>query len=228
MKKILLSTVALLAFTAAAGAADLPSRRAPAPVFAAVPVFTWTGFYVGVQGGYAWGNNNASISVPGLTASDDIDFDGVVGGAHAGFNYQFGSIVAGIEGDIEATDIQADVAGLGFAARSKIDFQGSIRGRVGVAFDRALIYGTGGLAFANFNTRYSGFGATESFDNTEWGWTLGAGVEYAITNNLTARVEYRYTRFDSFNHTSAVIAPGAVASQEPDFHTVRVGVSYKF
>jgi outer membrane immunogenic protein len=241
MKKILLSSVALLGLTAGAVAADLPSRYAPAPVVAAVPVFTWTGFYVGAQAGYAWGEDSPRLYFNGenvtsaLIGQDtDFDTDGFVGGVHAGYNVQFGSIVAGVEADIEAAGIEGDrtYTVLGTAdtvsASSDINFQGSLRARLGVAFDRALIYATGGVAFANIENTYSAFGVSRSFDDMQWGWTIGAGVEYAITNNLTARAEYRYTQYDNFNTRTDFIAANASVQQEPEFHTVRVGVSYKF
>jgi outer membrane immunogenic protein len=243
MKTILLSSIALLSLCAGSFAADLPAPRAPiaAPIFSAVPVFTWTGFYIGVQAGYTSGETSGTVVYNGITLlDDDFDLEGFVGGAHAGFNYQFGSFVAGIEGDIEATSFDGEVtrnnfvgAGDSLTADASLDFQGSVRARFGFAFDRALFYATGGLAWANFENNYTYFNGltttvTESFDSTEWGWTLGAGVEYAFTNNFTARLEYRYTQFESFNHTSVVLLPGAVADVEPKFHTVRVGLSYKF
>jgi len=251
MKKLLLSTTALVALTATASAADLPSRyAAPAPVIAAAPVFTWTGFYIGAQAGYAWGENETSLFFDGAAVDigglGDFDNDGFIGGVHAGYNVQFGSFVVGVEADLEAAGIDGDLtvtdaAFPGYAAgvSSDINFQGSLRARAGVAFDRALIYVTGGLAFANIEHTYSAtlpagnvFGVpagtySESFDDTEWGWTLGAGVEYAITNNLTARAEYRYTKFDGIEASTDLI-PGGSAEQDLDFHTVRVGVSYKF
>lgn len=252
MKKLLLSTTALLALTATASAADLPSRyAAPAPVMAAAPIFTWTGFYVGAQVGYAWGEDETALFFGGAPVdlggfATDSEPDGFVGGVHVGYNYQMGSVVVGIEGDLEGAGIDGELSATdaalpGYAASvsSEINFQGSIRARVGVALDRALVYATGGLAFANIENTYAAtlpagnvFGLpagtySESFDDTQWGWTIGAGVEYAITNNLTARVEYRYTRFDSYDNSTALIAGGA-AEQEPEFHTVRAGVSYKF
>src|SRR5689334_22277293 len=106
MKKILLSSVALLSLTAGAMAADLPSRRAPAPIVAAVPVFTWTGFYVGVNAGVGFNNGNDNDIVFGGTtifgdSNDDASF---VGGGQVGYNYQFGSFVVGVEGDLQWAD----------------------------------------------------------------------------------------------------------------------------
>jgi outer membrane immunogenic protein len=120
MKKILLSTVALVSLSAGAMAADLPSRRmAPAPFVAAVPVFTWTGFYVGGNIGYAWRNgndddsifvregtiDNAPLTEGTFTFLDDHENDGIAGGAQVGFNWQFGSFVVGVEADIQAADL---------------------------------------------------------------------------------------------------------------------------
>ncbi len=242
MKNVLLSSVAFLGLTVGAMAADLPSRVAPVPV-AAVPVFTWTGFYVGVQAGYAWGDSSGRMTTPTgfLPFKQDGDFDGFVGGAHAGYNFQFGSIVAGFEADIEGTGINggfgriSPTTGSTNLAESDITVQGSLRARLGFAFDRALIYATGGLAFANFETDYAfldtttGGTDTASFEDTEWGWTLGAGVEYAFTNNLTARLEYRYSQFDDLRHDLARVFTDGVANDvETEFHTIRAGVSYKF
>ncbi|MFD2222462.1 outer membrane protein, partial [Microvirga arabica] len=101
MKKILLSSVALLGLATGAVAADLPSRRAaPAPMIAAVPVFTWTGFYVGVNAGYGWSNDDFDS----VDLADEDDDGGFVGGAQVGYNYQIGSFVVGLEGDIQYAD----------------------------------------------------------------------------------------------------------------------------
>jgi outer membrane immunogenic protein len=242
MKNVLLSSVAFLGLTVGAMAADLPSRVAPAPI-AAVPVFTWTGFYVGVQAGYAWGNGDyvlSSTTGPAVLPFQDVsDSDGFVGGAHVGYNFQFGSFVAGLEADIEGAGIDGAgtytfLDGSTLAASTDLTVQGSLRARLGVAFDRILIYATGGVAFASFDTDYVFVDAiTEattraSFDDTNWGWTLGAGAEYAFTNNFTARIEYRYTQFDDYRHSDDAFFDGGRVSREAEFHTVRAGVSYKF
>jgi len=253
MKKLLLAGVAiagLVAGASAASAADLPVRSAPppAPMIAAIPIFTWTGFYVGAQVGYAWGDNN-NDNIPGgafvaTPAGTLVPFDGGFGGdndgflagVHAGYNYQFGSFVVGLEGDIEGVfggddndfngvlfDRFGNLADVAFSANS-LDWQGSIRGRVGFAFDRALIYATGGFAFGGVSGGFSQ-GLLDNNDDTLTGWTLGAGVEYAITNNLTTRVEYRYTNFSG---NDSVFNNVNFGGGDLDFHTVRVGLSYKF
>jgi outer membrane immunogenic protein len=253
MKKLLLAGVAaagLVAGASASMAADLPSRTmAPmAPMISAVPVFTWTGFYIGAQVGYAWGDSedefpaNAVVVGPGGTfvpfeAGFGGDNDSFLAGVHAGYNYQIGSLVVGVEGDIEGLfgdDDDDDFSGVVFNGTTgqpatfafnsnTLDWQGSIRARVGFAFDRAMIYATGGFAFGGVS---GGFGnMNNNGDDTITGWTLGAGVEYAFTNNLTTRVEYRYTQFEG---NDSVFDNVTFGGDELDFHAIRVGLSYKF
>jgi len=263
----LLAGTAALAFTTSfAQAADLPRRTAPVAPIAAVPLFTWTGFYVGAQVGYGFSDNgddnpffngtNTFVGADGFTYRvdnngffNDDDEDGFLLGAHAGYNVQFGSFVVGVEGDIEWADIGGDnngftvtridpVTGAAIAGPftlsrgSDLEFIGSLRARIGFAFDRTLIYATGGLAFASFDDGDNTFAFNSPFfdngdDDTEWGWTIGAGVEYAFTNNLTARLEYRYTTFDRDNNRFFVNT-AFDRDNDADFHAVRLGVSYKF
>ncbi|MFL5184468.1 MULTISPECIES: outer membrane protein [Microvirga] len=210
MKKILLASVALLGFAGAASAADLPVRAAPpAPIIAAVPVFTWTGFYVGVNAGYGW-NANDSITVGGVRFDLD-DEGGFVGGAQAGYNYQIGSFVVGLEGDIQYADFGGDDRfdfdrdGIADDDFNNSDWFGTVRARAGVAFDRALIYATGGFAFADDAT----------------GWTVGGGLEYAFTNNLSAKVEGLYVNLDQDDNFLGI-------DSDAEFGVVRAGLNFRF
>jgi len=209
MKKILLSSVALLGLASGAMAADRPSRRAPAPIIAAVPVFTWTGFYVGVNAGYGW-NANDSITVGGVRFDLD-DEGGFVGGAQAGYNYQIGSFVVGLEGDIQYADFGGDDRfdfdrdGIADDDFNNSDWFGTVRARAGVAFDRALIYATGGFAFADDAT----------------GWTVGGGLEYAFTNNLSAKVEGLYVNLDQDDNFLGI-------DSDAEFGVVRAGLNFRF
>jgi outer membrane immunogenic protein len=244
---LLAATALATAGISAASAADLPMRAAPpAPVFAPVPVFTWTGFYVGGQVGYGWNANDNDFDVPVGYTVDGLPFtgfggdegDGFLAGVHAGYNVQLGSFVVGVEGDIEGVfgddddDFDGVIIGPGGVpvtysiASSSIDWQGSIRARAGFAFDRALIYATGGFAFAGLSDGIGSDGiGIDDGDDTLTGWTLGAGVEYAFTNNLTTRLEYRYTSYEGDNNVFDAVDLG---DNEIEFHTVRVGLSYKF
>jgi outer membrane immunogenic protein len=221
------AVVALLAAGGVASAADLPSRRvAPvAPVVYAPPVFTWTGFYVGVNAGYGFGNFNTRG-----VANPYGDPDGFVGGGQIGYNQQVGQFVFGLEGDVQYADLKAGAStfGAGLASSAKIDFFGTVRGRIGVAFDRVLVYATGGYAYANSQLDVTPFGAaalgipgTFSVSNSHNGWALGGGVEYAINNNLTLRGEYLYVDLEKKNITPVVKAGG-------DFSVVRAAINYKF
>ncbi|MGO4571773.1 outer membrane protein [Microvirga sp. 2TAF3] len=213
MKKILLSSVAILGFTASAMAADLPSRRHPAPVVAAVPVFTWTGFYAGVNAGYGWSTNNDTVFVPGVGLVGNGNDGGFVGGAQLGYNYQMGMFVVGAEADIQYADLgRNNNNGLGFN-NSSDDWFGTVRARAGVAFDRALVYATGGFAYGDANT----------------GWTVGGGVEYAFTDNLTAKVEGLYVNLNRGNDHFVVGLPvGVAGNKNNEFGVVRAGLNYKF
>lgn len=217
------ASVAALLSATSAFAADLP---AVAPYSAAAPaaMYDWTGVYVGLQAGYAFGDADRE-NTAGFANSFDIN--GFVGGVHAGYNYQINSIVLGVEGDVEFSGIDGDDAGVGGNV-DKVDFNwmASLRGRLGVAFNRVLVYTTGGVAFADVDATTTSGGASTSDSNSHVGWTLGAGVEVAVTQNVTARVEYRYTDFNDKTYT---LTPTALnANYDYQIHAVRVGVSYKF
>lgn len=280
MKKILLSSVALLGMSAAAVAADLPARTmAPAPApFVAAPMFTWTGFYAGVNAG--WTRNDSDIDRGAFSGvgfdDDDLDGDiddddddddvnlnaafparlgtanrsGFIGGVQVGYNQQFGIFVAGIEADINwlgnrkfntsATSNVVGTAGgtaaVNLATSSRNDWLGTARLRAGVAFDRFLVYGTGGLAFGSpdhsVNVRVNNtLTHTGTSDDLEAGWTAGGGVEYAFTNNMTVKAEYLYYDLGRTTVTANPTA-GNLGTTSARFdnqgHIARVGLNWKF
>ena len=240
MKKLLLAAAALGALSTASLAADLPSSKGPpiAPVVY-MPAFTWTGFYVGLQGGYAWGDTNwRATTIAGAAVDNGThDSSGWMFGGHVGYNQQIGQFVVGLEGDLEWANIRGNGTGLAVPPgtpmfhNTKIDWQGSVRARAGFAFDRALIYATGGVAFADVNHSYGSTlvapaFATASYSDTKAGWTVGGGLEYAFTNNITGRAEYRYTDYGRISTTNAVA--GLNVSSKVTTHAIRAGVSYKF
>jgi len=214
MRHLLLGSVAAFALVAgAAQAADLPRRAAPpAPIYVA-PIFTWTGFYVGAQIGGGWGRSEiGAIS---------YNANGVVGGLHAGYNMQFGSIVAGVEGDIEATSLKGSTAFPGVLLKTRAPWQGSVRARVGVAFDRFMPYITGGWAYGNVKSSIPAIGFSSDRSHTG-GFAVGGGLEYAVTNNIIAGVEYLYVDLGEKNIAGAGTKVGT------DFSVVRARLSYKF
>jgi outer membrane immunogenic protein len=303
MKKLALAAAAATLVSGAAVAADLPTAKGPppAPVVYA-PAFTWTGFYVGINGGGAWeGSNNSSYYLydplfantgengylPYLASSGGNRSGWLIGGT-VGYNYQFGvgsGFVIGVEADLDylsnnnknrSAFYDNSNLGLGppydwagtyaaYGSGSGSNYFGTIRARLGWAFDHFLVYATGGFAF--LGTGNSGIGAIsywlpgdyalgQSPDATffvgrsssnHYGWTIGAGAEYAITNNWTIKAEYLYVSRSGGNNngayggcvdgyvpgTCALIANHAAywynnAKNDANANIVRVGVNYKF
>ena len=226
MAKLFLSAAAVALFATGAMAADLPSYEAP-PMVAPVPDnFSWTGFYAGLQAGYSWGDLESNVFI-GNNADEEFDADGVVGGIFLGYNFGFtDTFVLGIEGDFEGTGIETDDDDdLAVDYNAEVNWQASIRGRAGFAVDRLLVYGTGGIAFADFDTELDDGGDEDDDGATEVGWTAGAGVDYAFTDNIFVRGEYRYADFADFNDDEDD-ARGDV--QDLESHTIRAGVGFKF
>ena len=252
------ASVGAIALAGKALAADV---EVPSPP---VPLFTWTGAYLGGQVGYAWGNDPAEFNefvpatpatppsrthprgIPGTPAvflSDPlgINHQGVIGGAHAGYNLQFNQWVVGMEGNLDGTSLSKTVLlpliRSSVTETTRSDFQGSVRGRVGLSFDRALIYATGGVAFADLTNAFNdtaGFftgtpGLTNSSSTTRVGWTVGGGLEYAVTYNWSVRAEYRYS---DWGHAALVLLDTTNAVVTAHHHLtenqVQVGFSYKF
>ena len=179
--------------------------------------------------------------------------NGVIGGANVGYNYEFNQwpifsssgVVVGLEGTVDGTSLSntggaaSDVFFV--TAHSRSDIQGSIRGRVGLAWDRALIYATGGAAFGAFQTDISSFGTipltgapffgSTSISTTRVGWTVGGGIQYAVTNNWSVRAEYRYTDFGTINEALfSGQLPGAsiIGNRRIHQNQVQAGIDYKF
>ncbi len=236
-RRILLATVGVSALAGSAIAADLPPR-APAPVYLPpAPIFTWTGIYIGGQIGYAWGNQNVSSSTGFGFDSFGANNDGVIGGAHVGYNLQLSQFVIGLEGSVDGSSLDKSVTRGGFLPatyNANLDVQGSIRGRVGYAWDRVLLYATGGVAFAGIDSSISSPFGFNSASSTRVGWTVGGGLEYAVTNNWSIRAEYRYTDFghssifspNAFNNP--FVGGGGFSDRHIIENQVQVGFSYKF
>lgn len=212
MKSVLVSGALLGAMVAApAMAADLAKPQSypvKAQVVAPPPVFSWTGFYIGANAGYAWGSGKGAADYYGLSP------DGWFGGGQVGYNYQFqNNVLIGVEADLQGSDISNSANGV----NSKLDYFGTVRARLGYAYDRFLPYVTGGLAYGKNTINDLGY----SDSNTHVGWTVGGGLEYAITNNWTARAEYLY--MDLGKKTYDNIGDAGITAS-----TARLGVNYKF
>ena len=244
MKKIVLAAAAVVLSAGIASAADLPARTyTKAPVIAPIP-YTWTGFYVGVQGGYKWADHriarlDAAGAVRifgGIPLDDTSRANGGFIGGHAGYNWQSGIWVFGLEGDAEWSDAKygprtiAAAPGVDFNY-GRIDWQASFRGRVGVAVaPQTLLYVTGGLAYAGIYSRVDVGGLGNQFiaySRDVPGWTVGAGIEQVISGNFTGRIEGRYTEYDNIRQASTAGLTATFLTQTKEA-SVRGGLSYKF
>jgi outer membrane immunogenic protein len=163
----------------------------------------------------------------------------VIGGGHVGYNLQIGQWVVGLEGTVDGTSVSGTrTSAGGLTMTTHADVQGSIRARLGVAFDRVLIYGTGGAAFAGITNNYTDTtgaatgvaGTHEGISKTRTGWTVGGGLEYAVTNNWSIRAEYRYSDFGrSPDFPFSATTLGTVSfTHHLTESQVQAGVSYKF
>ena len=266
MKHISSIAIALAAVATAslAQAADIPGRRAavaPAPSYAAAPpLFTWTGFYVGVNAGYGFsGKNSASYTGDAaylaqganVPRSYGLKRNGFVGGGTVGYNIQSGSFVGGVEADLNASGAsnktQAVIApNATGTASGRLGAFGTVRARAGVLLtDRWLAYGTAGVMIGQtrLSSALTGTAApltaggtwNGSADKTKAGYVVGAGTEYALTNNVTAKLEYMYY---NLGKTSVIVAPtNALATATGIVPTLRqgnvgsllrTGLNYKF
>ena len=233
---LLASTICVLPF--AASAADLPVKAPYSPVAVAVP-FTWTGFYVGGSAGLI-SQNTTGTDINGLWDSpgDTWGVPGISGlfCINVGYNYQLSNnIVLGLEADIawsglNNTGTSIDCAFSCFSVSSKLSSLGTVRGRIGYAFDRALVYATGGFAFGHVENA-TARASDPAFYNvstsgTQTGWTVGGGLEYAVTNNWTVRVEALYV--DLGTVTTGVNDAGCAFGFKNTYTLARLGVNYKF
>jgi outer membrane immunogenic protein len=240
--KIALISTAVLAvgLATAAPAADLAVRG---PVYKAViPQFSWTGCYVGVEGGGVWGRSKDTDADPtnknfGLPINNGFDVSGGLAGGTVGCNYQFSNWVFGVENDISWTNAKGstnDIAPFNPAAVSKTseNWLDTLRGRVGFAWDRVLFYGTGGAAFAGTIVQVNGVANTVSDSQTRTGWVAGGGVEYAAWDHVTLKLEYLHADFGTSSYINPSVQIGGRTLVTRDVpltnDIVRAGVNYKF
>jgi outer membrane immunogenic protein len=209
--------------TGSAAAADLPSRTA-APYYAAPPLFTWTGFYVGANAGVDFGQ---------FTGGGGNYFGSGFGGLYgltAGYNYQSGPLVAGLEADLDFGSVNGVGHPFGSVNGSgNVTGDGSVRVRFGYALDRALFYVTGGYTGASVKGNVADYGSSPNIYASQSaymnGFVVGTGVEYAITNNISLKGEYLFNDYGStpyFTGTRDAINSGV------NFSTFRAGINYHF
>lgn len=248
--RILVAIGGLLAVTSSAWAADLPVAppppMAPAVYVPAPAVYNWTGFYIGGNGGYGFANGDASASITGgalggATATASGHFNGGVAGGQIGANYQISAWVFGIEGDVDWSGQQRNdsfVCGVGCSVTetNKISWFSTIRLRSGYAFDRVLVYGTGGVAWLHVSDTVSSIAGGVSTtwispSDTATGWTLGGGVEVALAQNWTVRGEYLYMQAKPTLTTGIPAAIGGGTFSENATlkdSVIRAGFNFKY
>jgi len=247
MKYVSLAVAAATFSATAAFAADLPSRKAPPAYIPPPPVFSWTGFYGGVNIGGSWLDRyNFDAWGPAWTGfgwvnatqwnATNYSNGGVSGGVQAGYNYQLWPwLVAGVEADFQGTSISggAPSNGWGFGlaafpgfsggASRGVDYFGTVRGRLGVTlpgWQQFLIYGTGGFAYGEIRINHGWLGNLRGVGT---GWTVGGGVEWAFMPNWSTKVEYLYTSIGNDQWGGINLS-----SQRVHMHTIRAGVNYHF
>jgi len=235
MKRLSLGAVALGALLAAdaAVAADLPPYNSyKAPVVA--PTWSWTGCYVGGHVGGGFGHTRWSDPTIGDAEFTNHDADGVLGGGQIGCNYQTGIWVLGAEADASWADLTGsslDALSVGtLTDHTKVDFLGTVTGRAGISWDHALFYAKGGAAWEHdkLAVTFNPTGQTvATADDVQWGWTVGGGVEYALTPNWSAKVEYDYLDFGKQSSAFSAAAPFNYDIGQ-HIQDVKVGVNYKF
>ena len=209
-----------IAAAATAQAADLPQPAETYTYTDPVPAerFDWSGFYFGGHLGWNWSEFETSNGVTGRFTNRD---SGVMGGVHAGYNYMLSpNFLLGAEADFSLSDIDKtrNVAGVNYNTSS--DWNGTVRARAGWAFDRFMVFGTGGLAIADIEAKANGI----SDSKTKVGWAAGAGIEGAVTQNVTARLEYMYQDYGSETFSLG----GQAYKTDLNNNQVRFGLSYKF
>jgi outer membrane immunogenic protein len=253
-KRLLLTNVLLAVMSAgAAHAADLPVMvEAPAPVLVE-DAFNWSGFYAGIHGGYAWGESSyvdfVDAGPSDLLDTPEYDIEGGLVGLTLGYNMQVNNFVFGLE----AEGSWADIDGSGTAVTEIPEFGpvescvtgdnactteykalGTVTARAGVAFDRALVFVKGGAAFglAEYTAGAEDGDIDASFDETRFGWTVGGGVELALSQRISAKIEYNYIRFEDEVEFEASDEFGgtffATGDVEDELHVVKAGINYHF
>jgi outer membrane immunogenic protein len=276
MKKIALAAAAAsLMFAGAASAADMAVKARP--VAPPAVVYSWTGFYIGGNVGWAESEQTAyTVGTPAgfgapaiggagiagigvLPMSHGLGHDSILGGVHAGYNWQAGNWVLGVEADASFIDRNITTSQpvlLSFAAppqnagpffvSAHNDWLATVRGRLGYTWDRLMLYGTGGAAFTrtSYSTAYTSVGVVPAigplaanFSSDKVGFAVGGGLEWMVSPNWLLRAEYLYYRFEGTQNSMAVVSGTCTAAVgcafntntgDLEFHTARVGVSYKF
>jgi outer membrane immunogenic protein len=209
-----------------AGSSAFAADLAPAPM--APPVFTWTGAYVTLQVGGAWSQTAATANAGWNTGFHGA---GAFGGLNVGYNLQYNSFVLGLQAEYNFAGVTGNAFAYPLGVKNSVRQFGSVDGRLGYAFDRLLVYAIGGFAYGDIRHTITPLTPAQSLDfgSNAYGWDVGGGLEYALTNNITARAEYRYYNFGTKGFTESVSLLGfPYHTVKETMQTARVGLTYKF
>lgn len=222
MRKLSLALLAATSLTFVAAqtalAADLPRRpayKAPPPI---VAIYDWTGFYIGGHLGGAWSSEDGTIVGTGQTGG--LDPSGFIGGAQIGVNWQTGNWVFGIEGDFSWTNTDGSATVPAGIIAADHNWYATATGRIGYAWDNWLAYVKGGAAWMDADYSLVGFTTT---GDTRTGWTIGTGLEWGLSPNWSAKVEYNYMDFGSDTFSLPTLT-----EFDTQVHAVKVGLNYRF
>jgi len=194
---------------------------------------TWQGFFFGINAGVAWGHDDITQSSTTTGAqtgfSPSMDTEGGAVGFHAGYNYLMNPVLIGADGDWDYSGSNGGyrIVANGDGQDEKFEWLSTVRARIGLPMGNLLPFVTGGVAFSDIKDSYHA-GVTQEFSNTRTGWVLGGGLEYALPENITARIDYRYYDFGSYSETPSGVFPGSRYKQEPTMNEVTAGISYNF
>jgi outer membrane immunogenic protein len=218
--------LAVVTAASAAGAADISVR--PPPAFLPPP-FTWTGFYVGANLGGGWASSTLSDSFTG--ANIGTSSSGIVGGGQLGYNYQIGNFVLGAEWTFDGTSLNASRTVGALQGSADTNWMTTVAARFGIAANNWLFYGKAGGGWANNSATLTNLnnGFQISSSNTNGGWLVGGGLEYAFAPQWSTKLEYNYLGLNSWNVNSTLFAPNADRfSVSRNIQTLTVGVNYRF
>ncbi len=230
-KKLLGGVVLSLFLAAPTIAADMRAPVKAPPRAAAVAVYNWNGFYVGVVGG--WGRSEQQwTATNGVTTGNFRGNGGNLGGT-LGYNWQTGAFVLGVEVDgswsgIDATNSTTGGCSVARPCTAEVSWFGTARGRLGVTWNNFLLYGTGGAAWANIRNEQLLLSPLAAADTTKFGWTAGGGVEVGLSANWSAKLEYLHARFGQTDFCPVAGCGVLVVSDHTRLHLIRGGLNYRF
>ncbi|MFN4140536.1 outer membrane protein [Aestuariivirga sp.] len=223
----------LLASTVLAVLATAPTAKAADVEYA--PESDWTGAYLGAVIGYGSLNWTVEDYDGDLDSPADDEATGMMGGVTIGYNYQLDSVVLGVEADYSIASLSGDIGGCqcgdfdsDWPLQLEMDAFATVRGRLGYAIGDFMIFGAGGLAYASTELSIPDEDGAE-YDYESYGWTLGAGLEYKATENMSIKAEYLYANFDEdFNLDDVEDGDDGDSFSLDDMHVVRGGVNISF